>query len=86
MCDGRLPTMHIEKENTSSQSLQGLAHSASGARPSRLLNLSFVIFAGLVGGIISLFFLADSLAALGIPDPGRVTTFGLPSSAPSPGC
>src|SRR5699024_12535777 len=27
---------------------------------------------------ISLFFLADSLAALGIPDPGRLTTFGLP--------
>ena len=25
-----------------------------------------------------MFFLADSLAALGIPDPGRMTTFGLP--------
>ena len=78
MCGGRLPTMHTEKENTSSQYSPGLAHSASGARPSRLLNLSFVVFAGLVGGIISLFFLADSLAALGIPDPGRMTTFGLP--------
>lgn len=70
--------MHTEKENPSSQHLQGLAHSGSGAQSSRLLNLSFVVFAGLVGGIISLFFLADSLAALGIPDPGRMTTFGLP--------
>lgn len=70
--------MHTEKENPSSQYLQGLAHSGSGAQSSRLLNLSFVVFAGLVGGIISLFFLADSLAALGIPDPGRMTTFGLP--------
>lgn len=70
--------MHTEKENPSSQHLRGLAHSGAGAQPSRLLNLSFVVFAGLVGGIISLFFLADSLAALGIPDPGRMTTFGLP--------
>ncbi|OFP65071.1 copper resistance protein [Corynebacterium sp. HMSC074C01] len=70
--------MHTEKEKPSSQHLRGLAHSGSGAQPSRLLNLSFVVFAGLVGGIISLFFLADSLAALGIPDPGRMTTFGLP--------
>ncbi|ACP33646.1 cytochrome c oxidase assembly protein [Corynebacterium aurimucosum] len=70
--------MHTEKEKPSSQHLRGLAHSGSGAQSSRLLNLSFVVFAGLVGGIISLFFLADSLAALGIPDPGRMTTFGLP--------
>lgn len=70
--------MHTEKENPSSQRLQGAARSGLGAQPSRLLNLSFVVFAGLVGGIISLFFLADSLAALGIPDPGRMTTFGLP--------
>lgn len=37
-----------------------------------------VIFAGFIAGFISLFFLQDSLAALGIPDPGRLTTFGLP--------
>ncbi len=36
------------------------------------------VVAGLVGGGISMFFLADSLAALGIPDPGRFTTVGLP--------
>ena len=70
--------MHTEKETPSSQRFRGAARSTSGAQPSRLLNLSFVVFAGLVGGIISLFFLADSLAALGIPDPGRMTTFGLP--------
>ncbi|QNE90067.1 bifunctional copper resistance protein CopD/cytochrome c oxidase assembly protein [Corynebacterium incognita] len=37
-----------------------------------------VVLAGVVGGGISMFFLADSLAALGIPDPGVPTTFGLP--------
>lgn len=37
-----------------------------------------VIVAGFVAGFVSLFFLQDSLAALGIPDPGRLTTFGLP--------
>ena len=74
--------MHEEKDNSSSQAqqkpVQARPDAASRARSSRLLYLSFVIFAGLVGGIISLFFLADSLAALGIPDPGRLTTFGLP--------
>ena len=82
MPGGRLPTMHEEKDNSSSQALQKPVQArsavASRARSSRLLHLSFVVFAGLVGGIISLFFLADSLAALGIPDPGRLTTFGLP--------
>lgn len=37
-----------------------------------------VLVAGAIAGFISLFFLADSLAALGIPDPGRFTTLGLP--------
>ncbi|MEX3507212.1 cytochrome c oxidase assembly protein [Corynebacterium sp. LK2590] len=37
------------------------------------------VFAGVVGGFISMFFLADSLQALGIPDPGRLTTVGLPA-------
>ena len=37
-----------------------------------------MLIAGLIAGFISLFLLADSLAALGIPDPGRITTFGLP--------
>ncbi len=36
------------------------------------------VIAGFVAGFISWFFLADSLAALGIPDPGRLTTVGLP--------
>ncbi|MFH0412204.1 cytochrome c oxidase assembly protein [Corynebacterium sp. L4756] len=47
-------------------------------RSSWPIYLGAALIAGLVGGFISLFFLADSLAALGIPDPGRLTTFGLP--------
>lgn len=34
--------------------------------------------AGLVGGTVGYSFLGESLAALGIPDPGVATTFGLP--------
>ena len=74
--------MHEERDNSSSQAPKEAAaqpsHAPSRAKSSRLLYLFFLVFAGLVGGVISLFFLADSLAALGIPDPGRLTTFGLP--------
>lgn len=42
------------------------------------LYLAFIVFAGVVGAAISWGLLADSLAALGIPDPGRLTTVGLP--------
>lgn len=48
------------------------------AKPSTVINIAAMVVAGFVAGFISLFFLADSLAALGIPDPGRLTTFGLP--------
>lgn len=51
---------------------------ARNVRSSWPIYVGAAIIAGLVGGFISLFFLADSLAALGIPDPGRLTTFGLP--------
>ena len=47
-------------------------------RPSWGIYIAAMLIAGLVAGFISLFLLADSLAALGIPDPGRITTFGLP--------
>lgn len=50
----------------------------SNVRSSWPIYVVAALIAGLVGGFISLFFLADSLAALGIPDPGRLTTFGLP--------
>ncbi|MGO1986147.1 cytochrome c oxidase assembly protein [Corynebacterium casei] len=50
----------------------------SNVRSTWPIYVGAAIIAGLVGGFISLFFLADSLAALGIPDPGRLTTFGLP--------
>lgn len=40
--------------------------------------LAMLLVAGLAAGIISAQFLAESLAALGIPDPGMLTTFGLP--------
>ncbi|WP_288832477.1 cytochrome c oxidase assembly protein [uncultured Corynebacterium sp.] len=38
-----------------------------------------VAIAALVAGAISEMFLSESLAALGIPDPGATTTFGLPA-------
>lgn len=38
----------------------------------------FAMVAGIVGAIISWVFLAESLAALGVPDPGPFTTAGLP--------
>lgn len=47
-------------------------------RGSRGLYVAVAVVAGLFAGVISLFFLAESLSALGIPDPGRITTFGLP--------
>ena len=50
----------------------------SKAQGSTLINVCAAVLAGLVAGFISLFFLSDSLASLGIPDPGRLTTFGLP--------
>ena len=49
-----------------------------GAKGATTVYLAALIVSGLVAGVISLFFLAESLAALGIPDPGRLTTFGLP--------
>ncbi|RNE49671.1 copper resistance protein [Corynebacterium alimapuense] len=42
------------------------------------LYLLFITVAGLVGATISFGLLSESLIALGIPDPGPVTTFGLP--------
>ena len=42
------------------------------------LYVFFIVVAGIVGGTISWGFLSDSLAALGIPDPGAFTTAGLP--------
>ena len=38
----------------------------------------FAFVAGLVGAILAWGFLSESLAALGIPDPGPMTTAGLP--------
>ncbi len=49
-----------------------------GVRPTWPLYLLVLTVAGLVGGTIAYAFLSESLAALGIPDPGPVTTFGLP--------
>lgn len=47
-------------------------------RPTWPLYLLFFGVAGLVGATISFELLTDSLVALGIPDPGPVTTWGLP--------
>jgi putative copper resistance protein D len=50
----------------------------SRVRPTWPLYLLFFAVAGLVGATISFGLLTDSLVALGIPDPGPVTTWGLP--------
>ncbi|MCS5480561.1 bifunctional copper resistance protein CopD/cytochrome c oxidase assembly protein [Corynebacterium sp. YIM 101645] len=47
-------------------------------RPTWPLYLLFLGVAGVIGGTIAYSFLGESLAALGIPDPGIATTFGLP--------
>ncbi|MEJ5998327.1 bifunctional copper resistance protein CopD/cytochrome c oxidase assembly protein [Corynebacterium sp. H130] len=47
-------------------------------KDSKLLYLLFAAVAGVVGAYISWVFLGESLAALGIPDPGPLTTAGLP--------
>ncbi|GAB3692062.1 cytochrome c oxidase assembly protein [Corynebacterium nasicanis] len=47
-------------------------------RPTWPLYLLFFLVAGLVGATISFELLTDSLVALGIPNPGPVTTWGLP--------
>ncbi|AKK11688.1 cytochrome c oxidase assembly protein [Corynebacterium uterequi] len=47
-------------------------------RSSWLLYVGAALVAGLVGGTIGYSFLGESLAVLGIPDPGIITTFGLP--------
>ncbi|MBI9001431.1 bifunctional copper resistance protein CopD/cytochrome c oxidase assembly protein [Corynebacterium sp. CCM 9185] len=55
-------------------------HRGSGrrVRGSAGLYLLFFLTAGVVGAVISWGFLGESLAALGIPDPGPATTAGLP--------
>lgn len=47
-------------------------------RPTWPLYLLFFAVAGAVGGTVAYSFLGESLAALGIPNPGIATTFGLP--------
>ncbi|ALC06602.1 hypothetical protein CDES_11155 [Corynebacterium deserti GIMN1.010] len=42
------------------------------------LYVLFIAVAGVVGAVLAWGFLSESLAALGIPDPGPVTTAGLP--------
>lgn len=54
------------------------SRSQGRVRPTWPLYLLFLAVAGLVGGTIAYSFLGESLAALGIPDPGIATTFGLP--------
>ena len=62
-----------EKETTTRAST-----STRKVRSTWPLYLLFFVVAGLVGATISFEFLTDSLVALGIPDPGPVTTWGLP--------
>lgn len=51
------------------------ARSAGGSAP---LYMGAALVAGVVGALIGAAYLGDSLAALGIPDPGPLTSYGLP--------
>ncbi|MDU0479775.1 cytochrome c oxidase assembly protein [Staphylococcus chromogenes] len=55
-----------------------VVNTAQRARGSAALYALFAGVAGLVGAWISWIYLGESLAALGIPDPGPLTTAGLP--------
>lgn len=57
---------------------QGSAPRLTKVRSTWPLYLAFFLVAGLVGTTIAWGFLTESLAALGIPDPGHLTTAGLP--------
>lgn len=57
---------------------QGSAQRLTKVRSTWPLYLAFFLVAGLVGTTIAWGFLTESLAALGIPDPGHLTTAGLP--------
>ncbi|OFL80325.1 MULTISPECIES: cytochrome c oxidase assembly protein [unclassified Corynebacterium] len=74
---------HMSEEQLSSQDGDGFAVASAPAarrraRGSAWIYVCIAIVAGIAAGGIASFFLADSLKALGIPDPGRVTTVGLP--------
>ncbi|MDY3127652.1 MAG: cytochrome c oxidase assembly protein, partial [Corynebacterium sp.] len=55
-----------------------LGSSRGLVRGSWLVFAACVLIAGLVAGVVSQFLLSDSLAVLGIPNPGVFTTFGYP--------
>ena len=74
---------YMSEEQLSSQDGDGFAVESAPAarrraRGSAWIYVCIAIVAGIAAGGIASFFLADSLKALGIPDPGRVTTVGLP--------
>src|SRR5699024_33118 len=50
----------------------------SNVRSSWPIYVVAALIAGLVAGLISLFFLSESRAVFGILEPGLLTTFGLP--------
>ncbi|WP_081610289.1 cytochrome c oxidase assembly protein [Corynebacterium doosanense] len=67
-----MSTMRVQRASTSENP------NTSTARATWPIYALAVVVAGLVGGTIGYSFLGESLAVLGIPDPGFATTFGLP--------
>ncbi|MCP1386927.1 bifunctional copper resistance protein CopD/cytochrome c oxidase assembly protein [Corynebacterium sp. TA-R-1] len=51
----------------------------AAARPSWPFYIAAVLVAAVLAGAVAQSFVGESLAALGIPDPGPATTFGLPA-------
>ena len=72
------PTSNSVSATSTPANTERAAASSSSARVTWPLFVLFCVTAGVVGAVVSAGFLGESLAALGIPDPGPLTTAGLP--------
>ncbi len=72
------PSLSDQESPQDSSTQSSHQDSSPSVRSTWPLHLFFALVAGVVAAIISATLLGDSLAALGIPDPGRLTTAGLP--------
>ena len=72
------PHLSAASDTTSGHPSEARERPRGTVRSTWPLYLLFFGVSGLVGGTIAYGFLGESLAALGIPDPGPMTTYGLP--------
>lgn len=78
--ESRVVAMAEARSEAATETTDGApAGRARAVRAAWPFYVAAVALGALVAGAVSQLFLSDSLAALGIPDPGAVTTFGLPA-------